>query len=55
MWRSAGAWDLLASGRINAEPIIHPIVHFNEVVDAYREYVDEHPEQSIKLGVVFGS
>ncbi|TAK25662.1 MAG: zinc-binding alcohol dehydrogenase [Chloroflexota bacterium] len=49
------AWDLLASGRLNAEPIIHPIVHFNEVVDAYREYVDEHPEQSIKLGVVFGS
>jgi len=47
------AWDLLASGRLLCEPIVQPVVSFREVVDAYREYVDEHPERSVKLGVTF--
>jgi threonine dehydrogenase-like Zn-dependent dehydrogenase len=47
------AWKLLADGRILCEPIIQPIVRFADAADAYREYVDEHPERSVKLGVVF--
>lgn len=44
--------DWLASGRLSAEGIITPIVPFADSVEAYRS-IDEHPEQSIKLGVRF--
>ncbi|MGI6149349.1 MAG: zinc-dependent alcohol dehydrogenase [Limnochordia bacterium] len=48
-------WDLLASGRISCEKIINPVVRFDEAASAYAYYVDEHPEESIKLGVIFPS
>jgi hypothetical protein len=28
-------------------------VRFEDAVEAYREYVDEHPERGVKLGVRF--
>ncbi len=46
------AWELLATGRVRCEPIVQPIVSFEEVVEAYRA-IDEHPERSVKLGVTF--
>jgi threonine dehydrogenase-like Zn-dependent dehydrogenase len=46
------AWDLLASGRLQCEQVVQPVVPFDEVVEAYRG-IDEHPEQSVKLGVSF--
>lgn len=61
--RDAPVWDLqrlvdlalkwLANGRIRTEGIISPIVPFAESADAYRA-IDEHPEESIKLGITFG-
>jgi threonine dehydrogenase-like Zn-dependent dehydrogenase len=47
------AWDLLSSERIQCEEIVHPVVSFDEAADAYRELVDLHPDQSVKLGVRF--
>lgn len=44
--------DWLASGRLRADGIVAPIVPFAEAADAYRA-IDEHPEQSIKLGIRF--
>jgi threonine dehydrogenase-like Zn-dependent dehydrogenase len=44
--------DWLATGRLNASGIVTPIVPFSDSVDAYRS-IDEHPEQSIKLGISF--
>jgi threonine dehydrogenase-like Zn-dependent dehydrogenase len=44
--------DWLIDGQLNATGIITPVVHFDDVVEAYRE-IDEHPERSIKLGVRF--
>jgi hypothetical protein len=32
---------------------VQPVVPFEQAAEAYREYVDEHPERSVKLGVVF--
>ncbi|MGI8483491.1 MAG: zinc-dependent alcohol dehydrogenase [Thermomicrobiales bacterium] len=60
--RDAPAWtlarlvdlgmDWLRSGRIQTEGIISPIVPFADAAEAYRA-IDEHPEQSIKLGIRF--
>jgi 2-desacetyl-2-hydroxyethyl bacteriochlorophyllide A dehydrogenase len=47
-------WGLLVAGRLRCEPIVQPVVPFDEAADAYREYVDEHPERSVKLGVRVG-
>jgi threonine dehydrogenase-like Zn-dependent dehydrogenase len=47
------AWELLAGGKIVCEQIVQPVVSFGEAADAYREFVDEHPERSVKLGVIF--
>jgi threonine dehydrogenase-like Zn-dependent dehydrogenase len=47
------AWELLAVGRLHCESVVQPVVSFDEVVEAYRA-IDEHPERSVKLGVVFG-
>lgn len=46
-------WDLLMNGYLNCEDIIDPIVPFAESAKAYMEYVDQHPELSIKMGVTF--
>jgi threonine dehydrogenase-like Zn-dependent dehydrogenase len=44
------ALDWMTSGRVRTEGIISPIVSFEDSAEAYR-MIDEHPEQSIKLGV----
>jgi threonine dehydrogenase-like Zn-dependent dehydrogenase len=44
------AW--LVSGRLRVDGIVTPTVSFTDAVDAYRA-IDEHPEQSIKLGIRF--
>ncbi|MBI2942223.1 MAG: zinc-binding alcohol dehydrogenase [Chloroflexi bacterium] len=45
-------FDMLREGTLVAEPIVCPRVAFDQVVDAYRD-IDEHPERSVKLGVIF--
>jgi threonine dehydrogenase-like Zn-dependent dehydrogenase len=47
------AWELLAASRVDCEPVVQPVVAFDDVVDAYRA-IDLHPERSVKLGVRFG-
>ena len=61
--RDAPVWDLqrlvdlaiawLIEGKIKTEGIISPIVPFDDAAEAYRA-IDEHPEESIKLGISFG-
>ena len=46
-------WSLLASGAIDCERIVDPVVSFDEAPRAYEEYVDRNPQQSVKLGVSF--
>jgi threonine dehydrogenase-like Zn-dependent dehydrogenase len=60
--RDAPGWDLrrivetslawLSSGRLRVDGIVTPVVSFEDAVEAYRA-IDEHPEQSIKLGIRF--
>jgi threonine dehydrogenase-like Zn-dependent dehydrogenase len=42
----------LVSGRLRTAGIVTPVVPFEDVADAYRR-IDEHPEESIKLGIQF--
>ncbi len=44
--------DWLASGRLRVDGVVTPIVPFEKSAEAYRA-IDEHPEQSIKLGIRF--
>lgn len=46
-------WKLLMNGYLNCEDIIDPIVPFEECAEGFCEYVDRHPEKSIKMGVDF--
>jgi threonine dehydrogenase-like Zn-dependent dehydrogenase len=46
-------WELLMNGYLNCEDLIEPIVPFEESAEAYMNYVDQHPELSIKMGVTF--
>jgi threonine dehydrogenase-like Zn-dependent dehydrogenase len=48
----AEAFALLREGRLSVEGLVHPIVPFSESAEAYRA-IDEAPEKSIKLGVVY--
>ena len=56
-WSSARinstCWELLSHGKLSCEKIIDPVVSFEESDRAYEEFVDQHPERSIKLGVRF--
>jgi len=45
-------WQWLSEGRFQCEEIVSPVVPFAESAQAYRE-MDEHPGNSIKLGVEF--
>lgn len=47
------AWQILAEGRLTCEPIVQPVVPFDEVVAAYLA-IDEQPDRCVKLGVTFG-
>ena len=44
-------WELLMNGYLDCEEIIDPVVPFAESAEAYMRYVDQHPEESIKMGV----
>jgi threonine dehydrogenase-like Zn-dependent dehydrogenase len=46
------AWRLLASGALVAEPVVQPIVAFDDLVTEYPKIATE-PETNIKLGVHF--
>jgi len=46
-------WYMLMHGYLDCADIINPIVPFNDSAVAFCTYVDQHPEQSIKLGVRF--
>jgi threonine dehydrogenase-like Zn-dependent dehydrogenase len=46
------AFTLLRDGKVATEPLVTPIVPFAECVAAYQA-IDEHPEQSIKLGITY--
>ena len=46
------AIDWLIEGRVRIDGIVTPIVSFEESAEAFRA-IDEHPEQSIKLGIRF--
>ena len=50
---SATCWSLLADGRLQCENVVQPVVPFSRSAEAYGEFVDAHPEKSIKLGVEF--
>jgi threonine dehydrogenase-like Zn-dependent dehydrogenase len=50
---TATALRWLASGRLQTEGIVTPIVPFEESPEAFRE-IDAHPETSVKLGIRFG-
>lgn len=47
------SWELLEKGEISCKNVIQPVVEFSECDNAYRYYVMEHPEESIKLGIKF--
>jgi len=46
-------WKMLSEGRLNCEEIVEPVVSFEESAEGYENYVDRHPELSVKLGVKF--
>jgi len=43
---------LLRDGNLQSEDIVQPVVPFSDIIEAYID-VDEHPEDSVKLGVKF--
>lgn len=46
-------WDMLMNGYLDCEDLLDPVVPFAESAEAFCEYVDNHPESSVKLGVSF--
>ncbi|REE87370.1 threonine dehydrogenase-like Zn-dependent dehydrogenase [Paenibacillus taihuensis] len=46
-------WAILQTTRVNCEEIIDPVIPFAECAEGYEEFVDQHPERSVKLGVRF--
>lgn len=46
-------WALLMNGYLNCEDLIDPVVTFSDSAQNYMKYVDQHPDQSIKLGITF--
>jgi len=46
------SFQLLKEGRLSVEGLIRPVVKFEESAEAYK-LIDEHPEEVIKLGVVY--
>lgn len=46
-------WQMISTGYIDGRDLIQPIVSFNEAAEAYSIYLDQFPEQSIKLGIRF--
>lgn len=46
-------WQLLTSDRIVCEPIVQPVVAFEDLLEEYPK-IAAHPEENVKLGVRFG-
>lgn len=46
-------WDCLMNGYLDCEDIIYPVVDFENSAEGFCKYVDQHPEESIKLGIEF--
>lgn len=46
-------WQMLSTNYIDAGQIIDPIVSFSDSADAFTRFVVRHPEESIKLGILF--
>lgn len=44
-------WKLLMNGYIDCKYIVDPIVKFESVAESYMKYVDQDPQESIKMGV----
>lgn len=47
-------WQCLMNGYLDCEDIIYPVVDFSDCAEGFCTYVDQHPEESIKLGIEFG-
>ena len=45
-------WRILAAGQVDCQPIVQPIVSFDDLLDAYPKIATQ-PEANIKLGVQF--
>ncbi|HBC7750699.1 TPA: zinc-binding dehydrogenase [Escherichia coli] len=45
-------WELLMNGYLNCEDLIDPVVTFANSPESYMQYVDQHPEQSIKINTL---
>lgn len=48
---NARCWAMLCENQLQCDNIIDPVVPFDEAAEAYLEYVDLHPEKSVKMGV----
>ena len=46
-------WEMLMNGYLNCEDIIYPVIPFEQSAEGFCKYVDQHPEESIKLGITF--
>ncbi len=49
----ATVWYFISNNYINCVDIINPVLPFEKADEAYYHYVDQHPEESIKLGISF--
>lgn len=47
-------WRFLAAGAIKTEPIVQPVVNFNDLLEEYPKIATQ-PDKNIKLGVRFGA
>ena len=48
----ATCWRLLTEGKLTGEPIVTPVVAFEDIVTEYPN-ITSNPEQNIKLGAYF--
>ena len=42
------------NGYLDCEEIIDPVIRFEDCAEGFSKYVDQNPEESIKLGINFG-
>ena len=46
------SWRLLCDGSLKSEPVVHPVVDFDDLLDEYPK-IATHPGENVKLGVRF--
>lgn len=49
----SASWEMLTSKLIKCENIVEPVVNFENCAEAYDEFVNTHPERSVKMGVKY--